>query len=97
MHHAIGGHDAVASRKLLVATIVRYPTASLHHNQCTSHIVPLPNVTLGITIQTTSSNIAQGHGRRTNHADTAHTTIEVINQPLNHGLIGIAVIRQLQT
>ena len=96
VYQSVGGHHTVALGEIGLAIIVSHGATSLFHDECTCHKVPLSDILFGITVVSASSHIAQGHGSRTTHADTANMTIELIDQSLDDGLIGIAVIRQLQ-
>ena len=97
MDDAVGGNDAVALREVVRALVVGAAATGFADDEGTSHVVPLPDVLLGIGIETACSDIAEGDGGRTEHADTGHTAIELTDETLGHRAVGIAVVRQLET
>ena len=58
MDNTIGGDHAVTFHEIGVTGIVGDASFCLHHNQRTSHIVPLSDITLGIGIQPACCHIA---------------------------------------
>ena len=96
MEDAIGSNNAITGREIGIASIISNGATSLFHYQGSCHKVPLADILLGISIVATSSHIAQSHSCRTAHTDTAHVAIKMVDETLDDGLVGIAIIRQLQ-
>ena len=93
---AVGGDDAIALREGGAARIVGDGAASLDDDEGTSHIVPLTDVLLGIAVETARGDIAERHRRRTAHTDARHMTVVLVDEPMDDGLVGVAVIGELQ-
>ena len=97
MDDNIGGDDAVACDKVGRAIVASDATASLEDDEGASHEVPLTDVALGVGIETTCGDVTEGHSGRANHADAADIAIEMGDETGDDGLVGIAVVGQLQT
>lgn len=97
MDDAVGGNDAVALGEILGAGIVGDCAAGFLYDQTACHEVPLADVCFGIAIETACCDVAEGHGGGTTHADAAHMAIEGVDEVTDDGLVGIAVVGQLQT
>ena len=87
----------MALGEILGAGIVGDGAAGFLYDQTACHEVPLADVRFGIAVEAARGDVAEGHGGGTTHADTAHMTIESVDEVMDDGLIGVAVVWQLQT
>ena len=97
MDDGIGSDDTIASEEIGRAFVVGDAAAGLEDDEGASHVVPLADVTLGVGVETTCGDVTEGHSGGANHANAADIAVEMGDETGDNGLVGIAVVGQLQT
>ena len=97
MNDSVCSYNAVTLSKIRLSFEIGNTTTCFLNDEGTSHIVPTSYVFLHITVETTCGNVTEGHRSRSHHTHAGGTAIKGIDELMNDGTIGIAVVGQLQT